>query len=103
MAAAKGWKPSPDSGVQVIAHLRNGRPAGRRAEFRRGEGRGVPHHGSPRVNNWARNNPSFPVAMQELQAYLSREPADTTRLVGTPLVVELPPSQYDAQGPLHHA
>jgi hypothetical protein len=95
MAAAKGWKPAPDSGVQVIAHLRNGAPLA--VERRFGEGKVVAFltTAAPDWNNWARNNPSFPVAMQELQAYLSREPADTSRLVGTPLVVKLPPAQYD--------
>ena len=95
VAAAKGWKPAPDSGVQVIAHLRNGAPLAVERSF--GEGKVVAFltTAAPEWNNWARNNPSFPVAMQEMQAYLSREPADTARLVGTPLVVKLPPSQYD--------
>jgi hypothetical protein len=95
VAAAKGWKPTPDSGVQVIAHLRNGAPLAVERSF--GEGKVVAFltTAAPEWNNWARNNPSFPVAMQELQAYLSREPTDTARLVGTPLVVKLPPSQYD--------
>ena len=95
MAAAKGWKPAPDSGVQVIAHLRNGDPLAVERSF--GEGKVVAFltTAAPEWNNWARNNPSFPVAMQELQAYLSREPIDTGRLIGTPLVVKLPPSQYD--------
>ena len=95
VAAAKGWKPAPDSGVQVIAHLRNGAPLA--VERRFGEGKVVAFltTAAPEWNNWARNNPSFPVAVQELQAYLSHEPADTSRTIGTPLVVKLPPSQYD--------
>ena len=81
--------------MQVIAHLRNGAPLAVERSF--GEGKVVAFltTAAPEWNNWARNNPSFPVAMQELQAYLAREPADTSRLVGTPLVIKLPPSQYD--------
>ncbi|MCH8316532.1 MAG: hypothetical protein IIA64_11205, partial [Planctomycetes bacterium] len=45
--------------------------------------------------NWARDNASFIVAMHELQSYLSaaRHP-DTSRRVGTPLVVPLDVPRY---------
>ena len=95
-ATDKNWLPEPDSGTKIIAHLRNKAPLVVERKF--GEGRVVAFltKASPLEttlgswNNWARGNPSFVVAMLELQSYLSagRHP-DSTRLVGSPLVVPL--------------
>ena len=74
-AAAKGWKPPPDSGVRVIAHLRNGAPLAVERSF--GEGKVVAFLTTAAPSGTTGpDNPSFPVAMQELQAYLAREPAE---------------------------
>jgi Aerotolerance regulator N-terminal len=100
-AAQKDWEPDPDSSTKVIARLRNRAPLVVERTF--GEGRVVAFltKASPQEtslgswNNWGRDNPSFVVAMHELQSYLSapRHP-DTTRLVGTPLIVPLDVSRY---------
>ena len=70
-AVPKDWKPAADSTTRVIARLRNGAPLA--VERRFGQGRVVAFltTAAPVWNNWARNNPSFVVAMQELQAYLA--------------------------------
>jgi hypothetical protein len=49
-------------------------------------------------NNWARGNPSFVVAMLELEAYLAaaRQMA-TTRLVGAPVEINLETGKYQPQ------
>lgn len=97
-AVAPGWKPESSPGVEVLARLRNGAPLV--VEKRRGPGRVVAFltTAAPTWNNWARDNPSFPVAMLELQAFLAGSPpADTQRRVGAPLEVRLDPAQYEAQ------
>lgn len=96
-AAPDGWQPDPDSTTRVIARLRNGAPLA--VERRFGEGRVVAFLSSaaPDWNNWARN-PSFVVAMQDLQAYLSgRSAGEVSRRVGTQLRLELDPQQYQPQ------
>jgi hypothetical protein len=100
-AAQKGWEPDPDSSTRVIARLRNRAPLVVERAF--GDGRVVAFltKASPLEtslgswNNWGRDNPSFVVAMHELQSYLSatRHP-DAVRLVGTPLVVPLDVSRF---------
>jgi len=91
------WEPTPDSTVEVIARLRNGAPLV--VERRFGEGRVVAFltTAAPVWNNWARN-PSFVVAMQDLQAYLAQRSEESeTRLVGSRLTFQLDPEQYQAQ------
>jgi len=49
-------------------------------------------------NNWARENPSFVVAMLELQSYLSAQPGeDVPRSVGSPLELKLEAAAYEPQ------
>jgi len=91
------WEPTPDSTVEVIARLRNGAPLV--VERRFGKGRVVAFltTAAPVWNNWARN-PSFVVAMQDLQAYLAQRSEESeTRLVGSRLTFQLDPEQYQAQ------
>jgi len=91
------WAPVPDSTVKVIARLRNGAPLVLERRF--GEGRVVAFlsTAAPVWNNWARN-PSFVVAMQDLQAYLARRSEESeTRLVGNRLTFQLDPEQYQPQ------
>jgi len=94
-AVPEAWKPQVDEKLQVIAKLRNGEPLAVERSF--GEGRVVSFltTAAPTWNNWARNNPSFVVAMLEMQAFLARRPADTVPAVGAPLVFQLDPSQYE--------
>jgi hypothetical protein len=103
-ATQKNWLPEPDSSTRVIAHLRNKAPLAVERPF--GDGLVVVFltKASPLEtslgswNNWGRDNPSYVVAMHELQSYLSaaRHP-DAARLVGTPLVVPLDVSRYVPQ------
>ncbi len=103
-ATHKSWTPAADSATQVIARLRTGAPLA--VEHRFGEGRVVAFltKASPvetpqgSWNNWGRNNPSYVVAMLELEAYLA-EPrhVDHSRLVGNPLTVEMPIAQFQPQ------
>ena len=102
--------PEPDSTTQVIARLRNKAPLVVEQPVRRRPRRGVPDEGLAARdplgswNNWGRNNPSFVVAMLEMQSYLSaaRHP-DTDALVGTPLAVPLDVRALFAAGPIHSA
>ena len=80
------------------------RPAGRRAGVRRGPRGRADHDGRAGLEQLGANNPSFVVAIQEMQAYLARRPAATkTHLVGEPLGLELPPGKYEPTGPLRDA
>lgn len=94
-AVAKDWTPAADAKVAVIARLRNGAPLA--VERQVGEGCVVAFltTAAPIWNNWARNNPSFVVAMLEMQAHLSQRSADAPRPVGAPLVVKLDPTRYE--------
>jgi len=94
-AVAKDWKPEPGSATRVIARLRNGAPLA--VERNLGEGRviALTTTAGPLWNNWARGNPSFAVAMQDLQAYLARQPAEPeSRAVGVPLEMVLDAARY---------
>ncbi len=103
-AAEKNWLPEPDSSTRVIARLRNKAPLVVERQY--GEGRVVAFltKASPLQtelgswNNWARGNPSFVVAMLELQSYLAegRHP-DTTRQVGSPLSLPVDTTQFMPQ------
>lgn len=94
-AVPEDWKPEADAKIEVIAQLRNGDPLAVERSF--GEGRVVSFltTAAPTWNNWARNNPSFVVAMLELQAFLSRRADAAVRPVGAPLLLSLDPAQYD--------
>ena len=103
-AAEKDWNPAPESSTQVIARLRNKAPLA--VEHKFGDGRVVAFltKASPLEtslgswNNWGRDNPSYVVAMLEMQSYLSasRHP-DTSRVVGTPLDVPLDVAKFMPQ------
>ena len=91
---AAAWKPTPDSGVRVIARLRNGAPLV--VERRVGEGRvlAVLTTAAPTFNNWARN-PSFVIVIQDMLAYLSsRVTSETEHAVGVPWKLQFNPEQY---------
>lgn len=95
-AAEKDWAPPDESPIQVIAQLRNKAPLVVESKFGQGRVVAVLTKASPLEtslgswNNWGRDNPSYVVAMLELQSYLSapRHP-DTSRLVGTPLELKI--------------
>lgn len=93
-AVSRGWEPPQDSAIRVLARLRGGAPLAIENTF--GEGRVVAltTTAAPTWNNWAQN-PSFVVAMLELQGYLaSARGSEPPRRVGTPLVLQLDPAVY---------
>lgn len=100
-AAAPGWAPAADSSTKVIARLRNKAPLAVEGKFGDGRVVAILTKASPLEtslgswNNWGRNNPSFVVAMLEMQSYLSepRHP-DTSRPVGAPLAVPVDVTRY---------
>lgn len=93
-ALPPGWQPPADSTTRVVARLRNGAPLVVEREFGKGRVVAFLTGAAPVWNNWARN-PSFVVAMQDLQAYLARRPAETqSRTVGSPLELNLNPALY---------
>jgi hypothetical protein len=103
-AAPKGWQADPDSTTKVIAKVRNGAPLV--VEHKFGAGRVIafltkaaPTETDQGVwNNWARGNPSFVVAMLELEAYLAgARQTSAPRLVGTPLELKLDAGKYRPQ------
>jgi hypothetical protein len=95
--APKGWSPAPDSGTEIIARLRNHDPLAVEHEFGKGRCVAMLTTAAPIWNNWGRN-PSFVVALLELQSHLAQASAPhATRVVGGPLTVDLDPSRYQPQ------
>lgn len=93
-AVPAGWQPEADSGVRVIAHLRNGAPLVLEKTFGRGRVVAVLTTAAPSWNNWARQ-PSFAVSMLDLAAWLlGSQPAGEAVAVGAPLEVRLEASAY---------
>ena len=92
------WQPEADPAVQVIARLRNGAPLALERRFGRGRVVAFLTTAAPVWNNWARENPSFVVAMLELQAYLGGQTVGREScLVGEPLKLPLDGTRYAAQ------
>lgn len=107
LAAPRRWSPAAKSTTHVLARLRNQAPLCVEKKF--GEGRVVAFTttAAPTWNNWARN-PSFVVAMLELQSYLASPPTlDANRIVGTPIELEIDPGHYQSEvrllAPTEHA
>jgi len=96
-ATPEDWLPPAGSTVRIAARLRNGAPLVVERSFGKGRVVAFLTTAAPTWNSWARN-PSFVVAMQDLQAYLSRRSdADRSRQVGSPLEVRLDPAVYQPQ------
>jgi hypothetical protein len=90
----KAWTTKPDPGSHVLAKLRNGDPLVVEREFGKGRVVAMLSTASPEWNNWSRN-PSFIVALLELQSYLGgTNRPDESRVVGTPIKLELDAAQY---------
>jgi len=97
-AVPKGWSPKPDSTVRVIAQLRNRAPLAIEQSFGKGRVIAFLTTAAPMWNNWAKEGPSFPVTMLQMQAYLASQPVGTlAQQVGTPLKVEFDPGAYERQ------
>jgi hypothetical protein len=93
-AAAPAWQPAADGPAQVIAKLRNGAPLVIERRFGDGRVTAILTTAGAAWNNWARN-PSFVVAMLEMQAHLTADaqPQDA-RLVGQPIEFNLDAAQF---------
>ncbi len=92
----RDWQPTPESGVAVIARLRNRWPFACERQF--GEGRVVIFLTtlSPKWNNWG-NDPSFVVALLKLQSHLASAGRSLDeRIVGSPLDVQLDKEKFRA-------
>lgn len=97
LASPRRWSPDPKSSTRVLARLRNQAPLCVEQKF--GEGRVVAFTttAAPVWNNWGRN-PSFVVAMLEMQSYLAAPPSlDANRVVGTPIELEIDPGRYQSE------
>ena len=97
-AVKKGWKPPEGSATTVIAGVRNGAPLV--IDKKMGDGRVLAFltTAGPRWNNWGRDNPSYVVAMQELQNYLAAgKQTDPSRQVGVPLEIAVDTQKYQPQ------
>jgi hypothetical protein len=94
ISVPKAWRPAADAGTRVLAQLRNGEPLA--VEHKFGEGRVVAMltTAAPTWNNWGRN-PSFVVAMLEMQSYLAGpDERQESRLVGAPITLNLDQARY---------
>lgn len=88
------WSPDPKSGTRPICELRNEAPLALESRF--GKGRVVTFltMATGTWSNWG-VNPSFIIVMLETQSYLSTPPTrEDTRLVGSPIKLELEASEY---------
>lgn len=91
---APGWKPNPDRPVEVAARLRDKSPLVIERKFGAGTVMQFTTTCGPVWNDWAKN-PSFVVVLLKLQSYLAApQRLDDERLVGTPLELSLPASEY---------
>jgi hypothetical protein len=96
-ATPANWKPTAESGLRVLARLRNGAPLVVEKPFGKGRVIAFTTTAAPVWNNWAKD-PSFVIAMLQMQAYLANQPAaDQGRQVGSPLEVAVDPAQYESQ------
>jgi hypothetical protein len=97
-ATKKNWKPADGSATSVIAKVRNGAPLV--VDKKIGNGRVVAFltTAGPHWNNWGRDNPSYVVAIQELQGYLSAGwQTDPSRQVGVPLEIPVDLQRFQQQ------
>ena len=94
LSVPKDWNPAADSETQVLARLRNGAPLAVEHKFGKGRVVAMLTTAAPVWNNWGRN-PSFVVALLELQSHLAQaDTAHDSRLVGTPLSLDLEAAFY---------
>ncbi len=96
--APESWEPAPESGVEVIARLRNGAPLVVVRPYHDGRVITFLTTAGPAWNNWGQNNPSYVVTMLETQAFLAGQKGEArTARVGTPVQVFLDPGRYLSQ------
>lgn len=89
-----GWKPDPQSTVEVIAKLRDGSPLVLEKKLGNGQVLLFLTTLAPEWNDWAKN-PSFVVVALKTQAHLaSTRRLDDPRTVGQPLDLQLEAGKY---------
>ncbi len=94
-AIDRGWKPDGNPAVKVVARLRTGAPLVIERSFGKGRVVAFLTTAATRWNNWGRENPSYVVALQELQSYLAAgRQVELSQLVGQPLEVVFDPTRY---------
>jgi len=90
----QGWRPAPDSTVQVAAFLRNRMPLAVDRKFGEGRVMAVLTTLAPHWNNWG-HGPSLVVAVLKLQAYLAAAQRTVeSRPVGAPVEIQLEADKY---------
>jgi hypothetical protein len=94
-AVPPDWKPTLGGPAQVIAQLRNGAPFTVEREFGAGRVVAMLSTAAPEWNNWGRN-PSFVVAVLEMQAHLDRRGATaSSQQIGSPIAIQLDPARFE--------
>lgn len=94
VATADDWQPPARSTTRVIARLRGGAPLVIEQQFGAGRVIAVMTTAAPSWNNWGRN-PSFVVAMLEMQSHLAAgRLKDRARLAGQPLELQFDAEKY---------
>lgn len=92
--AQEGWRPDPQSTVQVIARLRNQAPLAVERQFGAGRVAAFLTTAAPVWNNWAKN-PSFVVTVLKLQSHLAAAQRQVDSMqVGSPISLQLESQQY---------
>jgi hypothetical protein len=93
-ASPRNWTPPSDSTTEIIARLRNGSPLAVEKRFGQGRVVAITTTAAPTWNNWG-PNPSFVVAMLELQSHLIADRArGVDRLAGSGLEQLLEVDKY---------
>ncbi len=97
LAAPAAWRPDPDSGVRVLARLRDRAPLVVEKSFGKGRVMAFLTTAAPIWNNWA-TGPSFVVVTLKLQSHLAGAGRDSTSYpVGSELPLALPAGKYQAE------
>lgn len=94
LRAEQGWRPNPDSTVQVAAFLRNRMPLAVDRKFGEGRVMAMLTTLAPDWNNWG-HDPTFVVVALKLQSYLaSAQRTVESHPVGAPIAVQLEADKY---------
>jgi len=97
MKVRSEWQPLPDSGVQVLAKLRNGDPFAIEKKFGDGRVVAIMTTAAPQWNSMA-FGPALPVMTLNMQSYLeSARRGETSRPVASPVELEIASARSDVR------
>ena len=97
LAAPAAWRPDPDSGVRIVARLRDRAPLVVEKSFGKGRVMAFLTTAAPIWNNWA-SGPSFVVVNLKLQSHLAAAARDAVSYpVGAELPLELPADKFQQE------